>query len=520
MKIAFINGNIITNNKQFADGFIVEDNIFTYVGNDKNILESVDKKIDLKGYTIMPGFNDSHMHFLGIGYTNTITDLTPTKSIDEIINLLSNMNKDIIIGRGWNQENINNKYIPTKTDLDKISTQIPIIIIRVCGHVAVANSKAIELVGITKLTPQIEGGTFEFETGLFTEDALSLIYNLIPKHTKEDIKEMFLSTEKDLLKLGITSVQSDDFSTLNIEYEIIVDVLKELYESNQLKIRLCEQVNLPQKELLIDYIEKGYQHYKHNKLDFGVLKLLADGSLGGRTAFLREAYSDDTDNCGVPIFTQEQLDELIYIAHSNSIDVGIHAIGDATCEMIIKAIDKSQKLNERNHRHGIIHAQILDETLIKKIKARNIGVYVQPIFLNSDNNIVYSRLGERANHSYLFKTMYQEGIVTAFGSDSPVEDYNPFKNIYCAVTRKSIDGPNFDTYLEEQAFTIEEAIECYTTHSAFFMNKDNLGKFEEGYLADFIVLDKDIFSIKPKEILNAKVLMTVVDGEILYQEKF
>ena len=518
MKKSYYNGKVYLKDNLFALGFIIEENKFTYIGNDLDILMNADELVDLEGKTVIPGLNDSHMHFLGLGYNKTIINLSNIKNVEEMIEVLSKSKKEFIVGRGWNQENFSDKHIPSKVDLDKVSTDTPIVLIRVCGHVAVANSKALELANITCDSPQIEGGTFDYETGLFTEDALGIIYKLFPPVNKEDLRVAFKSAQADLLQLGLTSIQSDDFSTLQVPYEMVAETLKEMYENDELQIRLSEQVNLPTKELLNDYIEKDYQSYQSEKLDFGILKLLADGSLGGRTAYLSEPYSDDLDNYGIPIFTQEQLDELVLIAHKNNIDVGIHAIGDATCKMIIESIDKAQSIHKRDHRHGIIHAQIINEDLIEEMKNKDIGAYIQPIFLNSDNNIVESRLGQRANHSYLFKTMYKSGLITAFGTDAPVEDVNPFKNIYCAITRKSVDGPNFEAYLKSQAFTIEETIDCYTNHSAKFMKKDNLGQIKENYLADFIVLDRDIFKIDANEILNTVVLETVVDGKTVYKK--
>ncbi|XMB85508.1 amidohydrolase [Mycoplasmatota bacterium WC44] len=511
MRKAYINGNIFTNNNSIAEAMIVNDKVIEYVGTNEEVIKANIETIDLKGNTVLPGFYDSHIHFLGIGLVNNLSNLATPKTIEEFIDELKQNNNNWIIGRGWHQSNLNG-YVPTKEDLDKVSIEKPVIAIRVCGHVLVANSKAMELASITDESEQIDGGTFDFDSGLFTEDALLLITKNIPPYNKEDIKKMFINANKYLISQGITYVASDDFSTLNVPYELILECLNELYQENKIDIKLYEQVNLPTIDLFNDYIEKGYPNKKFNDLfKLGPLKLLADGSLGGRTAYLRESYSDD-DTLGIPIFTQSVLNEYIKLADEVNMDVAIHAIGDATVDMILESTKES-----KNHRHGIIHAQIVDKEQIKRIKDQDLVLYVQPIFLNSDMDIVYDRLGERANESYLFKTMYDSGIITSFGTDSPVEDYNPFENIYTAITRKSIKNPNLEAFLIDEGFDTSTAVDCYTSHSAYTSyDEDTVGKIKEGYFADFIVIDRNILKSSPEELLKTKVLETYINGSKVY----
>lgn len=408
---------------------------------------------------------DSHLHLLGLGYIQSMIDLKDVKSIEELSSIKSN--NHWIIGRGWHQANFKEKRYLNKKDLNKISNDKPVIFTRVCGHVLVCNDKAMELAGINENTSQIEGGTFDFETGVFTEDALGLITKIIPKPSKEDIKNFFIKGNDILMKHNITHCASDDFSTLNVPYELIIECLEELYNEGKMQVQLYEQLNLPSKELLLDFISKGYHKKKFNGFRMGPLKLLADGSLGGRTAYLREDYADDPGNRGVKVFTDEELEELIYIADSNGMDVAIHAIGDACIDQVINAIENTTKKTGRvNHRHSIIHAQLANKKQIKRMTGLNISAIVQPIFLNSDIAIVKERLGEeRAKETYLFKTMYNEGIKVGFSTDAPVEDVSPEDNIYCAMNRKSIKNPELGEFLPEEKFTYEEAIECYTKNN-------------------------------------------------------
>ncbi len=410
-------------------------------------------------------YYDSHLHLLGLGYNESLINLKDYSSIDEITKIQSN--KNIIVGRGWHQNDFLEKRYISKDDLNKISTTKPIVFIRVCGHVLVCNNKAMEIAGINELTPQIPGGTFDFKTGVFTEDALGLIYSIIPKPTKTEIKDMFVKGNNILIENGVTMCASDDFSTLPVPYELIIECLEEVYNEGKMQVGLYEQVNLPSKELLLDYINKGYHKKSFNGFRMGPLKLLADGSLGGRTAYLREDYSDDPGNRGIKVFKDEELEELIYIADSNDIDVAIHAIGDGMIDIVLDSIEKSlEKTKRHNHRHSIIHAQLANVVQIKRMKKLGVSAIVQPIFLNSDIAIIIERLGEeRAKETYLFHTMYKEGINVGFSTDAPVEDVNPLDNIYCATTRKSLKNPELEEFLPNEKFTEEEAIECYTKNN-------------------------------------------------------
>lgn len=462
-------------------------------------------------------FNDSHVHFLGIGYIISSIDLTKIKSIVEMINLLRNKNDtEFIIARGWNQSNLEENRYPIKQDLDSISKDIPIVLIRTCGHVFVCNDVMMELAGIEQLTPQIEGGTFDYNTGIFTEKALNIICDALPNPSKGEIKQCFIESNKILLSNGITSIGSDDFTTLNTDYDLIIECLEELYLDKLIQVRLYEQVNLPSKEILLDFINKGYANKKYKGFKLGPLKLLADGSLGGRTAYLNKPYSDDLSNYGIKVFTQEELNELVYIADSNNMDVAIHAIGDGMIDMVIDAIwNAVSKTNRTHHRHSIIHAQLATKSQIRRMRDLNIAAQVQPIFLNSDIAIVKDRLGERAKESYLFNTMYKEGVHVSFGTDSPVESVNPFHNLYSAITRKSIENPELGVFLEEEKFTIEDALKCYTINP-YYLSYD-----ENNYIGfnDYIILDRDITKCTPEELLDTKVLETYMDGKLVFKKQ-
>lgn len=461
-------------------------------------------------------FNDSHLHFLGIGL-NLIKyiDLSQVKSIDEMIDLLSNVEaRDYIIARGWNQNQLVEKRFPTKKDLARVNNNVPIVLIRTCGHVLVCNDEMIEAANVNSATSQIEGGSFNLDSGLFTENALELIYSKLPKPSKEEIKKYFIASNSYLLSQGITSIGSDDFSTLNVNYELIIECLEELYLEEKIQVRLLEQVNLPSIDLLNDYIKKGYHKRKYKGFKLGPLKILADGSLGARTAYLNDVYTDDLSTRGIAAFSQEELNELVYLADSNGMDVAIHAIGDGMIENVINAIWNSiSKTNRTHHRHSIIHAQLANRGQIKRMRDLSISTQVQPIFLNSDISIIENRLGERSEESYLFNTMYKEGLKVAFGTDSPVESSNPFHNLYCAITRKSIKNPELDAFLVEEGFTLSDALTCYTNNSYYLSyDEHNYKNFN-----DYIIVDKNINECSVEELKDVKVLETYIDGKLVFK---
>ena len=461
----------------------------------------------------LPGFIDSHLHVLGLGYINYNVDLSETKSIAEVLKTLSNYkNQDMIIGRGWNQENFSENRNLTKDDLNKVSVDIPIILTRVCGHVLVVNDKMLEISGINKETSQISGGEFSFSSGIFAEKALDLIYKHIPLPSKSDLRKYFIKANEILLSNGITSVASDDFCIFPINYEYIINVLNDLYKENLIQVKIIEQVNLTI-ENLIDFIEKGYVNKKIGKLRMGPLKILADGSLGGKTAYLNKPYKNDTTR-GIKAFTDIELFELVHLADKNGMDVVIHAIGDASIDQSINALIASMKITKRiKHNHAIIHAQLANKKQITLMKNWNIGALIQPIFLNSDIPIIESRIGSRSSESYLFKSMYNHGLRVGFSTDSPIEPVNPFLNIYTAVTRKSLKFPDLKPFNIEESYDIKTALDCYTKENLPFIYEKELDT------KDYIIINKDIFDIPDEDIKTVKILETYINNKLVYKNE-
>jgi predicted amidohydrolase YtcJ len=359
MDLIFINGKIVTMDvsNPIVEAAFIKDRIIADIGTDSEILSyknSDTEIIDLNGKLMVPGFNDSHMHLLNYGSSLLNVNLVGVRSIEEMIERTtkfivdSNINSnDIIQGRGWNHDYFTEKRFPNRYDLDKISTTQPIMLTRACGHVSVVNSKALEIAGITKNTPQVDGGHFDIDEngellGIFRENALSLVYDQIPEPSVENIKKMIMTAAANANTQGITSVQSDDLLSVTVEdFTKVIRAYTELRDEGKLTVRVNEQCLLDKVENLNKFLNMGYRTGKGDELfKIGPLKLLADGSLGARTAYMCKPYSDDPSTSGIPVYTQEDLDNLVITAHNAGMQVAVHCIGDKAIYMVLKVLKK------------------------------------------------------------------------------------------------------------------------------------------------------------------------------------
>ena len=539
MRTIYCNGHIYTVTKGIKEAFVVENGKFIYVGNNEEALSYKDNSsevVDLEGKFVTAGFNDSHMHVLGYGYSLSMINLAKhTSSLQKLKESIKNFmdSKELrenewIRGRGWNHDYFTDENrFPNRYDLDKITTDYPICLIRACGHICVVNSKALELAGINKETKQIEGGWFDLDEngeplGIFRENALELIYNKIPTPDKEDIKSMIYNACKSLNSYGVTSAQTDDFTVFpSVNYQTIIDAYKELEEEGKLSVKINQQAQLLSQEELEEFIDKGYKTgVGSDYFKIGPLKLLGDGSLGARTAYLSSPYDDDETTHGIAIYNQDQFDEMIEYAHKNGMQVAIHGIGDKIMYMIVKSIEKALKKYPReNHRHGIVHCQITTKELLDKFKELNLHAYIQSIFLDYDINIVEKRVGkERAKYTYNFKTLIDKGVTLSNGSDCPVELPNVLNGIQCGVTRKTLDNKN-GPFLESQALSIDEAIKSYTIMGAYASFEEDIkGSIEVGKAADFVILEDNLFNVDINNIKNIKILNTYLNGKCMYSQ--
>ena len=532
MNTIYFNGKIYLERDHFATAMLVKDGLIERVGS----LEEVSalsnetcERVDLEGKTVIPGFNDSHLHILSVGQALACVVLHGVTSLSGILEkgrefLAANPMEagDVLIGRGWNQDYFTDESrMPTRYDLDKITTEYPIIYTRACGHICVGNSKALEVAGVTRDTVPTPGGEIYRDengepNGLFSENAQGQLTCIVPKETPEKMAKQLSLAMAYAASCGVTSVQTCDIRQDN--WKNFNEAFKILYATDKNAIRTYHQSNFNSPKIYKEFIDAGCITGNGDAMfKYGPLKMFVDGSLGARTAYMRAPYADDPSTRGISTMTVEHFDEMVKTADDNGCQVAVHCIGDAAIEMVLNAYDKVIKDHNNIHRHGIIHCQITDTPLVDRFLENDILANVQPIFIHYDMNVVAQRVGEElASTSYAFGDMFRKGIHTSFGTDSPVEDLNPYENLYCAVTRKRLDGAK--EYLPAQAVDIYDAIDQYTAGSAYCSFEENIkGRIKPDYYADFVVLDRDIFTIPSEEIKNVTALKTVLNGNVIFQ---
>ncbi|SCX95726.1 amidohydrolase [Alkaliphilus peptidifermentans] len=536
-KTIFINGKVITMSKEkpSAEAFLVEGDVFNKVGTNEEIMALADENteiVDLNNQTILPGMNDSHMHLISYALSTKKVDLRGCKSLEDLREaILSYLDSEEqffgewIVGHGWNDENFNDRRYPTREFLDEICSDRPIFLSRACYHIAAVNSKALELANINSETKDPDGGKIDRDasgeaTGILRENALLLPYNMIPMpQDVEQIKQLIKSGINDALMVGLTSIQTDDFKHVG-SYKKVLKAYKELYEEGDLDLRINLQMLLTIEELKEFSDLNIHTGMGNSYLKYGPLKVLADGSLGGKTAALEEPYEGDEENRGILIYDNNKLEALLRLAADNGLQLAVHAIGDGAMNQLLEIFDKFFGNGEKNHRSRLIHCQITNKKIIDKMKELNVIADIQPSFLMTDMKMVPARIGDkRARDSYNWKTMLEKGVVAAGGSDCPIESFNPFLGIYAAVTRMDMESKPEGGWYPEECLSVDEAIEIYTVGSSYATFEENLkGKIKTGYLADFIVIDRDIKEILPIELKDIKIKATYVGGEKKYMK--
>jgi predicted amidohydrolase YtcJ len=473
--------------------------------------------VDLQGRFVMPGFNDAHTHIAGAGQQKLAIDLDGTSSLAEMQERIRTFAASApagswLRGGGWDHTKWPGKQLPTRQDIDRVTQGHPAVLERTDGHILVANSAALAAAGITRNTKDPSGGKIDRDaagepTGIVREGpATSLLFNIIPPLTHEERRKALVLAIGDALAHGVTSVQ--DLST----WEDFL-VLEELEKSGQLHLRVTEW--LPFGTSLDTLKAHRSAHPADDPmLRTGMLKGFMDGSLGSRTAAMAESYSDDLGNSGLPRYIQATLNDMATERAKAGFQLGFHAIGDRANDMALDAFQAAGATPERRFR--IEHAQVVLPTAFDRYRKLGVIASMQPSHLLTDMNWAGDRLGpERAKYSYAWRSMLDHHIALAFGTDYPVESINPFRGLYAAVTRQNEAGTQ--SYQPQERLTLNEAIDAYTRGSAFAEFRElELGSLQPGFYADFVVLDRDITSASPQQLLHSQVLRTVVNGETVY----
>lgn len=536
MRKLFLGGKFYISKEEFVEAVLVDNDRIISLGEKKDLqLLDYDEVVDLTGKTILPGLNDSHCHISSVGAAYLQVDLSECHSIDEIIELTRDfiiknpvLTKNGVRSLGWNQDLFTSgeKRILNIHDVDKISTEIPIILERVCGHICAVNSKAITMKGITKDTPIPRGGTIEFDehdkpTGVLTENSVQWIEEIIPNYTKKEKIEFMHRALNYASSVGLTSVQSNDVAAPNTYGDFAS--IREIYERKLTKVRYRHQICAYSPEEMDEIInnEASHQIYQSSYLKLGPIKMFKDGSLGAKTAMVRDGYIDEPNNHGVCALEYELQVKLVKAASQRGMQVVTHVIGDEAIAETLSAYQQGFVDGKNKLRHGLIHCQITDQELLDEIAEKDISVFFQPIFLDYDMQILENRVGkELASTSYAFKTLKDLDVHIGYGTDAPVEDLNPFPCIYAAVTRKDHAGNPINGFYPKECVDIYSAVDAYTIGSSYleFMEHEK-GRIDKGFLADFTVLDENIFKIPTEQIKDIKPRMTIIGGEIVFERK-
>lgn len=488
--------------------------------------------IDLKGKYIYPGFTDAHMHLVAysqkklyeVALDNVYSRAELVKKVKAFIKEKNIKPGDWVAGAGWNQDQFEDKVFPDRYLLDQISTQHPIHLTRTCYHICVVNSKALDLARIDENTASPDGGKIDQDkdhipTGILRENAMDLVTSILPGiKDKNKMKELIIKGCKDLAKVGITTVHTDDFPFVE-DKKTLWEVFKELANNNELPIRVVLQLRAAKKEDIYNYQKMGLKSWdKINNLVVGPIKVITDGSLGSRTAALEESYEDDQGNKGLMLMSEERLEKLVHESFNHDFDICMHAIGDRSMRAILASYEKHYDLyRKKGFRPSIIHCQIGNIDILNRFKKLDIIANIQPIFLNTDWKIAESRIGkERLKYSYCWKTYMDMGILCVGSSDAPIESFNPLYGIYTAVTRKDLEGKPKNGWVQEESLNINRAIDLFTINAAYLSHEEKeKGSIQVGKYADFVILSDDLLRVDEECIKDILVENTIVGGNIL-----
>jgi len=477
-------------------------------------------RIDGGGLTVLPGLIDAHAHMYGLGLLKTNLDITGVSSAEAAIARIDDYAKqhphtDWILGRGWNQVLWPVKEFPTATHIDAVVNDRPVWLRRIDGHAGWANTAAMKVAGIDDDTPDPVGGKILRDgnghaTGVFIDKAMDLIDRHVPEPGRNDYRQALLSAIDSLVAEGITGVHD---AGVDLTY---AEAYLSMADNDELDLRIYAMIGGADE--VLDAIGEPLFGYGDDRLEIASVKLYTDGALGSRGAAMIEPYSDDAENRGLPFWTQEELDRMVIKANGMGFQVGIHAIGDLGNRMALDAFAKAQTGKPSALRNRVEHAQIITLDDIPRFAELGVIASMQPTHATSDKNMAEDRVGpDRILGGYAWRRLLESGAVIASGSDFPVELSNPFYGLHAAVTRQDRDDKPANGWYADQALTRAEALHSFTLAAAYAANQENrLGSLEPGKWADFIIIDRNYFTVPASEIDDIKVLQTWVAGEKVF----
>jgi hypothetical protein len=526
-----LNGNIWTVNpyQPWAEAVAVEGGKILQVGSTSEIKKLAGAKtqiIDLRGDLVLPGFIDSHTHFLDGGFSLLRINLREAGSKEEFIERIQNKAKELekgdwILDGNWDHQQFTPPELPRKEWIDEVTPHNPVCVNRYDGHMVLVNSLALKMAGLTRETPSPQGGEILKDektgepTGILRDAAIELVQSHIPEPSFQQKLEAAEIALKHAAQFGLTSVH-DMASASNFE------VYQELHRLNKLTARLYVYIQITEVEICARLELKT--PFGNEFLKIGGLKGFVDGSLGSSTALFFEPYTDDPSNYGLlysHMYPEGIMEKRLMLADQSGLQVAIHAIGDKANHIILDIFEEvTAQQGERDRRWRIEHAQHLLPEDMERMGKLNIIASVQPFHALDDGRWAEKKIGEkRCQYTYAFKSLLEKGVLLACGSDWYVAPLNPLTGIYAAVTRQTTDGKNPQGWIPEEKISLEEAIKGYTLNGAYTEFAEKIkGSVERGKLADLVVLSQNIFEIPPEDIVKTEVKMTIMDGNIVYQK--
>lgn len=534
--IVFKNGNVYTENDRApkAQAIAVKGDRIVYVGSNAGVQRYVGgstRVVDLQGKTVLPGFADAHQHLSGVGFREMTLNLEGTVSLDDLLAKLKarvDQTKpgEWVTGRGWIETHWQPPVFPTRWDLDRVSPNNPVILGRADGHGAVANTVAFKIAGIDKNTPNPFGGEISKDkqsgepNGMLLDAAQGLVRRRVPPTTREDAERAVVLGVKRNIELGWTQVQDAGGNWDEVE------IFKKLYAAGAIKIRIYKALHGPGANAKRLISQGPIIGEFQNRLTVRTIKVVSDGALGSRGAALLGPYSDAPDTAGFLTVKTEELRPMLIDALRKGIQVETHAIGDKAnrftldeYETALKAVPRSER-KVADPRWRVEHAQIVNPLDIPRFVKLGIIPSMQPSHAIGDLFFAPSRLGiERLKGAYAWESFIKSGVVVAGGSDAPVERGEPMIEFYAAVARKDQKGFSADGWHPEEAVTRAQALKMFTVWPAYAAFEEKLrGSIETGKLADLTILSADIMTIPALEILKAQNVMTVINGEIVFEK--
>lgn len=475
--------------------------------------------LDAEGKTILPGLIDAHAHLYNLGLKLSRVDLDGTESYKDVISRIQEFQKKYpetkyIIGRGWDQNDWENKEFPTKDTLDLLFPDIPVALTRIDGHAMIVNQSALDIAEIDETT-EIFGGEIQKKngklTGILIDNPMSVIRSTFPKVDTDAQTKALQSAEEIAISLGLTSLVDAGLDS------DVIHLIDTLQQDGDLKLRIYAMLSNTE-ENIREFLNSGI--LKTDRLNVRSVKVYADGALGSRGAALKQAYSDQENHFGSMIIDLDDFQTLAQRIYNSEFQMNTHAIGDSANYVVLKTYDDLLK-NDSNKRWRVEHAQVMDDTDFDYFDGENIIPSVQPTHATSDMYWAEDRLGEeRVQHAYAYQTLLENAGKVALGTDFPIENVNPFYTFYASVARQDLEEFPEGGFNPNEKLSREETLKGMTIWAAYanFEEKEK-GSLEVGKFADFIILDQDPMKVEESKIPKTKVLSTYIDGEKVYELK-